>query len=185
MVVKVYIWMPKVGKAVRGSVISTAMQGRFSKEAVSYGHVALEIPGRAYMSYWPPDEEMRMEGKVSAATLSYRQDKDECNGDADHTISIHNLDEDALLAYWRQTKGQPFNVWRHNCCTIATMAIHAGFNSKTREDFGFYMKAWARALLHPYHSFDVLTDDVLQILITNNEPHSMLKLVKYYKMLSD
>jgi hypothetical protein len=180
MAVKVHIWMPKVGKAVRGSVVITAAIGLLAQEAASFGHASLEIPNRAYMSYWPPYEP----GKASGANLSYQEDKEVC-GDADHTVTIYNLDEGALLAYWHQTKGEPFDEWRHNCCTIATRAIHSGFNSKVSKDLGFFAKVSARALLHPFQSFDVLSDDWLEFLITNNEPHSLLKLVKYYKMLSD
>jgi hypothetical protein len=49
---------------------------------------------------------------------------------------------------------------------------------------GFLAKATGRALLHPFKSLDVFTDDVGRFLMSYNEPHSLLKLAEYYKLLS-
>lgn len=213
--VRVYIWMPKSGKdhLLEESVLDAWLHHiatlNFLDQAIEYGHAAFEIEGEMYASYWPPAKP----GEPCALNLDYEEDVAECGREADHIISLQHLNESAMFTYWESAVTKAFNAVRHNCCTVTSQAVQIGFSKgiyeplaraisptsilvasltgsvgdvagETWRGVAHTAKIYWRAVTHPVKSLNAAVDNTAR-KVWFNEPVSLLKLVSYYKMLTE
>jgi hypothetical protein len=143
MLTNVYVWKPTVyfnkGSCV-GSMNASFLRG-FGVN-LSWGHAALELVDAKnhepmlYASYWPPET---VPGKC---VYSYQEDVDTMARPASTVITIKDLDSNAIEQAWSREFAKDFHNLQHNCCTVATQLLEAGFHGSMYRSVGsFLMKA--------------------------------------------
>jgi uncharacterized protein RhaS with RHS repeats len=94
------------------------------------GHAALRLSDGTYISYWPAHPE-RWSGfqplnRDTSRQANFDLDKAGEGGREPEQLTINDLDEAAIKAWWNNGQGHgSFSDW-NNCTVIVAEALHAG-----------------------------------------------------------
>lgn len=98
------------------------------------GHASLEIPGRAYVSWWP-DQAARLRGDFyPIRNKSYFSDVADEGGRPDWNVRLNGLDENKVVDWWSSfglvRNGEllsgplaRYNLTAQNCSTVVAIAL--------------------------------------------------------------
>lgn len=174
--IKVYIWLPTIEKNESPHHSSLNSVRGFD---IGFGHAAVEIDAGSYISKWPKQAKTPY-----GYTMSYDEDCELCGREADETIEIKRLNEEAMEKYWESVRSKDFNNLLRNCCRVSAKALNHGFFWSNFDSFGFYLKRGIREFIHLDETFIHLAGDTINP-ITTWHPHTVLGLAKYLQKITD
>lgn len=115
MVATVYIW----NKDAQGGV----------------GHAAIDVSG-SHCSFWPGGNGYDQKNAITKARVpsynmpDYNSDVASEGRHADHAITIHGLDENAMMRKWNEIKNQSYSFGDRNCAACVADLLKAGSGMK-------------------------------------------------------
>ena len=112
------------------------------------GHVSLSV-GTQYVSFWPSDSAGKKDVKIGtthepAFPSSYKVDRRLEQRDCDHAVTLHKIDEPALLKCWETFKTNPksYNMVKYNCSTVVAWLLQEGSAMTPGSTSGISISDW-------------------------------------------
>lgn len=168
----VYVWLPRRQNTVNSDSSSV-------NSVLEFGHAAVELVNGSYISKWPKQPQTPF-----GYTMCHEEDSELCGREADETVEIERLNEEAMEKYWQSIRSKEFNNLFRNCCRVSAKALNHGFYWRKFDSFGNYFKCGIREIVHLDDTLVHFIGDSINPMTTWH-PHTVLGLAKYIQKITD